>query len=123
MSTFLKVLLGGAACVVAGCWLSRIAGSHGSDDDDSNDGAESLEALLSRLSMPPGKAHEKEVADFLEAASPGAIVLRNPSYRRADGSLRRPDVVLLHADETIEVQECKDVAELRTRHVWQTREY
>lgn len=122
MSTLWKVLLGGAAVVAAGCLLASLADSDGSDDDD-DDSAESLEAILARLSMPPGKAHEQEVGDLLETANPGATVLRNPSYRRADGSLRKPDIVILHPNKMIEVQECKDVAELRTRHVLQTLEY
>ena len=116
-----KILLGGVVVLGAVGLLASLArllasiGSATSHDDE--------HAETPRLSMPPGKAHEQEVADLLEQANPDAVVLRNPSYRRADGSLRRPDIVLLHADRTIEVQECKDVAKLELRHVRQTREY
>ncbi|WP_181197937.1 hypothetical protein [Enhygromyxa salina] len=71
----------------------------------------------------PGRGHERGLVEEMRRRHPRRHVFDNSYFTASDGRLIKPDVVVADSRGVHEVREAKDVAELRSAHVWQTINY
>lgn len=118
------LVIGTAAIGALSTSLNRTGRRTDFDDDDLDDewnGDYDGEAG----ELPPGRELELEVLEEAEDNYPLSYdVLDNPRLRSPNGSIQRPDTLVVDENkDPVAIYEAKDVAVLRSQHVFQVANY